>query len=288
MTGPQSPMVSLSYHEPPNPSIRYGAQPPELTGQANLILMQDKYETGRGPAYLFAEQYNKTVIVHDSDIPGALPEAKRSFIKRWLLNGFGEDAAGLSRRTAVDPAYDSDWTSNSIAEPADKPWYCYWPGTILEGFIFVTQDLAPTASASAAYSGAAAATLAPSAPSQNARKRQTPGNLPTYPKVVKIEERRNPFNNIKPYCQQMQILNTNKPGPLADPATGQLVQVQLDESEPIIQHQFDQQGNFGQAAPTGLPVSPAFPTGLPGKRRVMGKRGIPGSGPSCQCEWMRK
>ena len=288
MTGPRLPMVSLSYPEPPNQAIRYGAQPPELNGLANLVLMKDKYATGRGPAYLFAQQYNKTVIVHDADIPGALPVSKRSFLKRWLLKGASEDIARLARRSDDDSPWDSDWTSNSIAHPADRPWYCYWPGTILEGFIFITQDAVQTSSASAAYLGTASATLAPSAASQTAQKRQTQGTLPTYPKVVKIEETRTPFNNIAPYCQQMQILNNNQPGPLTDPSTNQLVTVKLDENEPSVQHQFDQQEDFGQAAPSDVPANAAFPTGLPDRRRAIGKRGSPGRGPSCQCEWISR
>jgi len=283
MTTPNHPMVSLSYPEPLNPTIRYGAQPPELGGLTNLILMKDKDSSYRGPAYLFTQQYNKTVIIHSSDLPGGLPNTKRSLIERLLSREYFKGPAGPHRRDEYD---DSQWTSNSIAEPADKPWYCYWPGTVLEGFIFVTQDAAQSASGSGANYAAATTIPPPSASSQTVEKRKAPPNLAPYPKVVKVEERRNPFNPVKPYCQQMQISNNNQPGPLTDPANGQLIQIQLDESEPLAQHQFDQHNYFGPAASSDMPPTPASPTGLPSRRRAADKRSPSDSTPSCQCEWM--
>ena len=283
MSGPNSSQVSLSYPEPPNSVIRYGAQPPQLSGPVNLVLMKDKEEFNKGPAYLFMQQYNKTVIIHNSDLPRGLQGSKRSLVKRWISGEIFERPAGIHRRDSS--TLDSQWSSNSVAEPADKPWYCFWPGTILEGFVFIQQDATQTTTASTASSGATAMTPAPAASVQVTKKRQTPANLQPYPKVVKIEERRNFFNNIKPYCQQMQILNNNQPGPLRDPVTQQLIQIQLDESEPFVQHQFDQQ-NFGPSASGDLRASPALPTGVPGRKRAIDKRGPMSGGPSCQCEWM--
>ena len=281
MTSPHNPAVSLTYPESPNSGIRYGAQPPQLSGQTNLFLMKDKDDSSRGPAYFFAQQYNKTVIVHNSDL-GGLSNSKRSFLNRWFSGQDAESPAGLSARDA----YDNAWSSNTTAKPGERPWYCYWPGTILEGFIFVTQDAGQTPTKSAAYPTKSDLAAASSAPSQAASKRQAPADLPPYPKLVKIEERRNPFNTIKPFCQQMQILNSGKPGLVTD-STGQLVQIQLEESEPsFVQHQLNPQTNFGQGAPSGLPATPAFPTGFPGRRRAIDKREGQGSGSSCQCEWM--
>ena len=292
MTGPQQPMVSLSYIAPPNPTIqppqpiiRYGAQPPQLGGQASLFLMRDKDQSSKGPAYLFTQAYNKTVIVHNADLNGGtsgVPGSKRSLIKRWLFNEIERSGELYERGDYADSQYSSD----TVAQVGDKPWYCYWPGTILEGFIYVTQNADGTTSGSAAMSGAALTTSAPSAPSQGSQKRQAPASVSPYPKLVKIEERRSSWNPVKPYCQQMQILNTYEPGPVTDQNTGQLVQIQLDETEPsMIQHQFNPQGNFGPAAATSFPSSPSMPTGLPGRRRTIEKRDVPGAGSLCQCEW---
>ena len=280
---PSGPMASLSYPQPPNPPIRYGAQPPQLEGQVPLVLMSDKYASSKGPAYLFTQQYNKTVIVHASDLPGGLQNSKRSFLRGWFPRGKGlKDSAAMHRRDSDD----SNWTDNSIAVPTDKPWYCYWPGTILEGFIYVTEEWEQSDDDSAAPSGAAAVNSTPSPPPQTVEKRQAPSGLPQYPKVVKIEERRNPLNPIKPYCQQMQILNTNLPGPLTNQGNGQLIQIQLDETEPIVQHQFAQPGSWGQAVPSAFPSIPAMPTSPPSRRRAVDRRDSSGASSACQCEWM--
>ena len=280
---PSGPMVSLSYPQPPNPPIRYGAQPPQLQGELPLVLMGDRYASSKGPAYLFTQQYNKTVILHSTDLPGGLQNSKRSFLPRWFSqDNEYKDSAKMHRRDSDD----SDWTDNSIAVPTDKPWYCYWPGTILEGFIYITEDSDSSDDNSEASSGAAAVTAGSSSPSQTVGKRQAPSSLPQYPKVVKIEERRNSINPIKPYCQQMQILNTNMPGPLTDPGTGQLIQVQLEESESIVQHQFAQPGSWGQAAPSAFPSFPATPTGPSSRRRALDRRDSSGASSACQCEWM--
>ena len=276
--GPHGPVVSLTY--PESPVVRYGAQPPQLSGQANLFLMTDKSDSSRGPAYFFAQQYNKTVIVHDADLHGP-SNSKRSLINRWFPGLDVESTVELSKRDD----YYSQWTSNTTAKPGDRPWYCQWPGTILEGFIFVTQEAKQTSTGSAAYSAGSGTTAALSAPSQNARKRQTSAD-PPYPNLVKIEERRNPFNTVQPFCQQMQILYNGKVG-LATDQTGQLVKFQLEESEPsFVQHQLNPQTSFDQGAPSAQPMTPTLPTGLPGRRRALDTRDVQGSGSSCQCEWM--
>ena len=279
MEGPDGPMVTLTYPESTDSTIRYGAQPPQLSGPANLMLVGDRDASNRGPAYLFQQEYNKTVIVHNSDLPGGLPGTKRSILSHWFSSEQSlENSAKLDERDTDD----SEWASNSIAQPEDKPWYCYWPGTILEGFIYVTEDADQSASESAAYSTGASPNAVPSASSM-AKKRQVPAGLPSYPKMVKIEERRNPFNPIKPYCQQMQILYTDQPGPLSYPSTPQLIQIQLQESEPVVQHQMQQQQGYGQG---GSDATPSAPTSLPGRRRAIEKRTVTGSGPMCQCEWL--
>lgn len=274
MVGQHDPIVSLSYPQPPNAPIRYGAQPPALNGEINLMLYKDRDAVNKGAAYFFWQQYNKTVIVHNSDLPGGLPGSKRSFMRRWFYDEEGfSDATNLPKRDSYP--IDSHWPSNSFAKPADKPWYCYWPQTILEGFIFVYEDSDENPSKSAALASAATTSAASHGPPRG--KRQAPANQQPYPKKVKIEERRNTHSSIQPYCQQMQILDNNQPGPLKDPATQKLIQIQLTEDEPVDEH---------PEASGGPPTNGALPTASPSRRRAMGKRAVAGSGPSCQCEWM--
>lgn len=278
--GPNAPQISLSYSPPPNTAIRYGAQPPQLSGVASLTLVRDKDAFNKGPAYWFTQQYTKTVIVHNSDLPGGSPGSKRAFLKRWFFDEENlEDSASLQERDD-----SSQWTSDSFAKPGDKPWYCFWNGTVLEGFIFIQQDTAGgSASGTAGYASAAATSMAaaPSAPYAVREKRQAPSNLKPYPMMVKIEERRNPRNPVQPYCQQMQILYNWQLNELRDPGS-QLIQIPLTENEPLVQHQMQQ----NQEAPGGPPSSPASPTGMPGRRRAVDKRTPTGGASSCQCEWM--
>ena len=148
LSSSNSPMISLSYVTPSDGKIRYGSQPPQLKRPANLVLMNDKADFSKGPAYVFQQQFDKVVIVHEEDIPGGIPTLKRSLVKRWLSDKGLEHRGGLIGRQN-----DDEWTSNLIAQPIDRPWFCYWNNTILEGFIYVTQNVSPSdASPSAAAS----------------------------------------------------------------------------------------------------------------------------------------
>jgi len=250
MIGPNAPVISVTYPSPPNAPIRYGAQPPSLGGPTNLSLMQDRSAFSRGPAYHFQQQYNKTVILRQSDLPGGYQGqyAKRSLtpsIKRWF--GLEERGSG------------SSWTDNNIAKPTDKPWYCFWNGTIIEGFIYIQQ---PNGGSSSAATSASSATSTQTAP--QLFRRQSPPPPPAYPKAVRIDERRVLRNPIQPYCVQMQIMNNAQPSPLADP-NGNPYQILLTELEPLQQKQLNQNG-----------PNPSPSPGQYAKRQAKS---------NCQCEW---
>lgn len=274
MAASNAPMISLSYETPSDGYVRYGSQPPQLKQPANLVLMKDKDDFNKGPAYVFQQQYDKVVIVHEGDIPGGIPNAKRSLLKRWFSDKGLENHGSLIRRQD-----DDEWTSDSIAKPVDRPWFCYWNNTILEGFIFVTQD--GSASASNASPSAAASSSGSSQFPGSRFKRQSPTSPASYPKSVKIEERR-PLNPSQPYCKQMQILNTYQPGPVINPSTHLVNTVYLSETESqsLVQNQA-MQGITG-GPPLSAPA--ASPSGFPKKRGAMDKRVTPPS--SCQCGWM--
>lgn len=219
-------------------TIRYGAQPPELARPATLSVMNDKNDRGKGPAYFFQQLYDKVVIVKEIDFEYS--GSKRSLFRRIEASkSVMERGRGAGSR-------------NNIVEPSDKPWYCIWNDTILEGFLFATQDnddaigiSAPLAAISTAYgalySGFTATSASPSLvtstntpPSATAGswlKRQATG-LP-FPKRVKLEERRT-ASSPKPYCKQMQILNNGMLVP-ADPAREE----KLDEVEPLQQNRLE-------------------------------------------------
>ena len=271
------PVVSLTYPTPSDGSIYYGSQPPQLNQPASLVLMNDKDDFGKGPAYFFQQPYDKLVIVHEQDLPGGVQTSKRSFLKRWLYGDGPESLGSLTGRQENDE--NDEWTSQSIAKPGDRPWFCYWNNTILEGFIFVTQDANPSTSASGASPSAAATSLG-SGPFEGSRlKRHGPAS-PSYPKSVKIEERR-PLKPSQAYCQQMQILNTLQPGVLTNPDTHRVNTVYLNEtgSQSLVQNQ----AIPGMAGGPYFGV-PASPSNIPTKRGVMHKRTTSPS--TCQCKWM--
>jgi hypothetical protein len=102
----------------------YGSQPPLLPSAQVLSLVTDSQDPTRGPAWFFEFPYDKLVIlVEDAfTVPG---------IKRDLDDLDSNDGAS-SRK--------------SVAEPGDKPWFCYWNGTLLEAFIYVSNSLLGTRS----------------------------------------------------------------------------------------------------------------------------------------------
>ena len=180
---------------------RYGAVAPSFQSQTGVALMYDKDEPDNGPAYFFAQQYNKTVILPENAIDTAVP-GKRSL---------KPEALDMARRG-----------SSSVIQPGTKPWICFWDQTMLEGFIYVNINASATGSqnslAGQLASSTAQISTAPTSeptiyPNQGAEKRNADssvspaGELPCYPKLVKLEERRSSMDAKAPYCRRMQVLD---------------------------------------------------------------------------------
>ena len=277
MAAANGPVVSLTYPTPSDGSIVYGSQPPQFNQPAPLVLMNDKDDLGMGPAYFFQQPYDKLVIVHENDLPGGVQSPKRSLIKRWLYGDGPESPGSLTGRQENDE--NDEWKSQSTAKPGDRPWFCYWNNTILEGFIFVTQDVNPGASASGGSPSGAATSLGSGSFEGSRLKRHNTAS-PSYPNSVKIEERR-PLKPSQAYCQQMQILNTLQPGALPNPDTHSVNTVYLNEtgSQSLVQDQA--MPGMGGIPPFSVPASPS---NIPTKRGAMHKRTTSPS--TCQCKWI--
>jgi hypothetical protein len=97
----------------------YGTQPPILAQTQVLSLVTDSQEPGRGPAWFFELPYNKLVILQEDALSGS----GSAHTKR---DGHGERDHSVS-----------DFMRKQVAQPGDKPWFCYWNGTLLEAFIYV-------------------------------------------------------------------------------------------------------------------------------------------------------
>ena len=219
-----SPYITLTYPPLPNGQIRYGAQPPQLSGPTNLMLAKDRKAPDMGPAYTFEQQFNKTVIVRAEDFPGAIPLSRRDkdwSVKRWLGSADGEEDEMFSKREEQQ----SDWNQTDYAGPKDRPWLCFWNGTYLDGFIYTSENVDDLGEAESSTAQAAA----PSSIS----KRETRLNLPEYPRAIKIEERRRKYNAVQPYCQQMQVLQNGQLGTVTreDGVTLNIVNITISEGQ---------------------------------------------------------
>lgn len=219
--------------------------------------MSDRSAFHRGPAYTFQQPFNKTVVVRESDFPGSIPNTpakKRDLGSKWL--GIAADLIGLSKRqSGEDSGVDqSDFDQNLYAGPKDRPWFCFWNGTYLDGFIYVYGQAAETSTAAA------------SAPSSPAKHKRDDGPIP---RTIKIEERRDVLPS-QAYCQQFQILDNWRLGPVArDDGSFNIVNIEEDES--------DQASTINQAK---------FHRGGGRLRRtVLGNRDITYEGNMCECSW---
>lgn len=173
----------------------YGTQPPVLLQTQVLNLVTDSQDPGKGPAWFFELPYNKLVIVQEDSLsaPGSV------------------STTGASKRDVEERDHQaSDFMMRKqVAQPGDKPWFCYWNGTLLEAFIYVNQTSSAgskttsTATTSTPYQTGGSTTSATSSSSSGSSAE--PIWLPPYPKVMKIEERRIPGDqSIPPYCKHLQ------------------------------------------------------------------------------------
>ncbi|KAK4978524.1 hypothetical protein LTR66_010540 [Elasticomyces elasticus] len=123
---PNGPASVYLYYTSENTTIRYGTQTPEFNQHVELMTVIDLDEPHRGPAYYFQSYYNKLVVVHPDDlhIPST-SKGKRS----------GSSSSGPLLRRGVVPV-------------AEKPWFCYWNGTFVEGFIYATENSTESVGAS--------------------------------------------------------------------------------------------------------------------------------------------
>lgn len=210
-------------------AFAYGAQTPTLNQVQVLKLVTDSSDPQLGPAWFFQLPYNKLVILREEQLSGT-PSTKRDLIER---GGSGNWQTGsLSRK--------------GVAQPGDKPWFCYWNGTLLEAFIYVNQTSAAgvqeeqmSSSMTTSTTQSAASTYSSSAPTSNVQSpgssysgQSQPNFLPGYPRVVKIEERRIPVGqqSISPYCVQHVINSDGSTSPFMN-STGQPVTIYLNETQ---------------------------------------------------------
>jgi len=109
----------------------YGEQPFLIEKPVPLELVNDTFDTGRGPAWFKMLPYNKTVIIPEGTLtppagPPPPPAGKRHRVRR----------AGPSKY----PIGATDFKRKGIISEGAKPWLCTWPETFLEVFIYAQQN----------------------------------------------------------------------------------------------------------------------------------------------------
>lgn len=216
--------ITLSYGNNTVNYLPYGAQPPILNQAQVLGLVTDSQDPERGPAWFFQAPYNKIVV---------LPESMLSF-------------SNDKRQAVVDQSTSDFMQRKGTAQPGDMPWVCYWNGTLLETFIYVTETSSygahsssscSTTATSTGYGGGATATYGSSAQTSDASSGTSsysnPNFLSAYPKVIKVEERRVPkgYQTIPPYCIQHVVNGDGTTEPALN-STGQPITIYLNETEP--------------------------------------------------------
>ncbi|RHZ74446.1 hypothetical protein CDV55_107526 [Aspergillus turcosus] len=158
-------------HRPLNSSFSYGAQAPILPQTQELTPAYDSGDMALGPALTFFTLFDKLVIVPQGTF-SSKDASKRSVSERDVM------AQTFHRKQAV--------------QVGDRPWFCWWNGTMMEFFLYTNQTTKDALQSS----------TAPSGPLQTSFDL-----LSDYPRRIKIEEKRNHPGSRAPYCQQMHVLD---------------------------------------------------------------------------------
>jgi hypothetical protein len=169
--------ISLNFGNNTINYLPYGAQPPLVTQSQVMGLVTDSQSPERGPAWFFQTPYNKVVVIPQDQLQA--PSNK----KRQMLDS-PSSGAFMDRKGTV--------------QPDQYPWICYWNGTFLETFIYVNQTIT-SSSSSSSTTGVPTATSSQYAQSS---AYSNPAFLSSYPRVIKVQERRVPslYLSIPPYC----------------------------------------------------------------------------------------
>lgn len=180
--------------EGPTSTFTYGAQPPYLpTPTQSLTMAIDTSDPSLGPALFFYSLFNKLIILPDDTFT----------------------SSSVSKRSYVDGGpsiIESFLDRKHTAQPGDKPWFCWWNGTMLEFFLYVNQTSTDTSSGSTATTDGSM----PGSTATGSSNTKRSADAADYPRKIKMEERRDYSGATPPYCQQMQVLNNGQVVPLAN------------------------------------------------------------------------
>ncbi|KAM0341867.1 hypothetical protein ACHAPU_009803 [Fusarium lateritium] len=180
---------AIKDHNTPFP---FGAQPPTIPIPTRMILVNDTSESALNPAWWLRTTYNKTVIVSEQK--------------------FGEiDKRGWNYDDNDD--YEDYNTFHRFknkpvnAKIGEKPWICTWPNTVIELFIYPSDN----ATDSTYHPTSIPSPSQKPTPTESGSPTSTSGwedlKLPPYPHVYKMVERRFLWNEDSvARCIQYEVI----------------------------------------------------------------------------------
>ncbi|KAF4446413.1 glucan 4-alpha-glucosidase [Fusarium austroafricanum] len=200
-----------------NTPFPWGTQAPSILQPVPLILVNETQDTARGPAWWLRAQYNKSVIVSESTFSSEL--GKRGPPGN---NDEYEDYNSFHRFKSKP----------SHAVSGQKPWFCTWPNTLLEFFIYPNETTTwPKVSSS--YEEYTTTSGYPPAPTPGDDKGWGDVKKPkVFPRAYKMVERRLLWNEESvATCTQYEIYGDGtKKRPVVNTA-GEPVMIEIVEKE---------------------------------------------------------
>jgi hypothetical protein len=169
----------------------WGTQPPSIVEPVQLTLVNDTFEVSRGPAWWFKMNYNKQVILSESSFTATHQK------REWEYDG--------PPRPGFDPT--RFMSKNPGPEEGEKPWFCTWPNTTMEVFIYPSQNISVRYTSTSSTSSAAGASATGTTQDQTIVSSYDP--TPAYPQVIKFMERRLFMDGDEEAatCRQVKITN---------------------------------------------------------------------------------
>lgn len=262
-----------------------------------FLLVVDNDHPHNGPAFYFSGQYNKVVVIPEFALQESAGSANKrgvpAYDAQWLSNNPIAVAGSrpwfcfwnqtyvegfiYAKEQAVDAPPVSPSTTGMPLSHAPHPTFPPWLAKVTATPTATITTAITMPSTTCTYTGVASAlpswlrqhypdfNMSDYTPrAQGKRRRQAPTypysdtqQLPLYPNLVQVEERRLP-GSPPPYCVQYQVLNNLDVNWVGN-AQGQQIVVQLEENDP--------------------PYSAYESAGLAGRRK---RTVVPGS---CHCEW---
>lgn len=221
----------------------FGAQPPSVEDPIRMNLVNDTFAPDRGPAWFGHIEYNKTVVITEDRFPnvGSISQRKK---RDW----WGFDPVQASRTKGV-----------MGAEDGDRPWICTWPGTILEVFIYPSQNNSISESSSSydpessSLPESETSTKKPTGTSSSPNSTPTRGSrlaVPPYPQIIKIEESRLSDDDSRAaVCHQVEVINNGKNSKPVIGDDGNPIEVIILENQRLVSYHFEESNSKRRLLP---------------------------------------